>query len=74
MPTDNAPHRRVRLHVIHDLGGGTAKWLSDFARGDAGGENRVLRSFMLDDNAGAGIALYASPGDDELADARLDLR
>jgi O-antigen biosynthesis protein len=65
MPTDHAPPRRVRLHIIHDLGGGTAKWLADFARADAGTENRVLRSFMLDDNAGAGIALYASPAEDE---------
>ena len=62
---DDGIRTRVRLHVIHDLGGGSAKWLQDFVRADAGCENLVLRSFTHDDNAGGGVALYASAFDEE---------
>lgn len=57
--------RPVQLHVIHDLGGGSAKWLRDFAAGDTERANLVLRSFTHDRNAGCGIALYAGPGDEQ---------
>jgi GT2 family glycosyltransferase/glycosyltransferase involved in cell wall biosynthesis len=53
--------RPVQLHVIHDLGGGSAKWLQDFGRADTERTNLVLRSFTHDRSAGTGIALFASP-------------
>jgi GT2 family glycosyltransferase/glycosyltransferase involved in cell wall biosynthesis len=65
MPPEPNPPRAVRLHVIHDLGGGSAKWLADFARADAASVNLVLRSFTHDDHAGGGVALYANPFDEE---------
>ena len=57
--------RPVQLHVIHDLGGGSAKWLQDFAAADSGRTNLVLRSFTHDRAAGGGIALFAHPGDEQ---------
>ena len=48
----------VRLHVIHDLGGGSATWLSDFCLADAANENLVLKSFTQNDAMGCGISLY----------------
>jgi GT2 family glycosyltransferase/glycosyltransferase involved in cell wall biosynthesis len=65
MPDDLQRAKSVQLHVIHDLGGGSAKWLKDFAAADARRVNLVLRSFALDDNAGAGVALYGSAFDAE---------
>ena len=53
--------RPVQLHVIHDLGGGSAKWLQDFGRADPDRTNLVLRSFTHDRSAGTGIALFESP-------------
>jgi GT2 family glycosyltransferase/glycosyltransferase involved in cell wall biosynthesis len=61
---DASAQRPVQLHVIHDLGGGSAKWLADFARADRSRTNLVLRSFAVEDAAGSGIALYAAPEDD----------
>jgi hypothetical protein len=61
---DASSSRPVQLHVIHDLGGGSAKWLSDFARADASRTNLVLKSFAFDTAAGGGIALFSAPDDD----------
>lgn len=49
----------VQLHVIHDLGGGSATWLSDFCLADVANENLVLKSFTQNDAMGCGISLYA---------------
>ena len=51
--------RVVQLHVIHDLGGGSATWLRDFVRADSARGNLVLRSFAQSAAAGSGLALYA---------------
>ena len=56
--------RPVQLHVIHDLGGGSAKWLQDFSRADSERTNLVLRSFTHDRAAGTGIALFADANAD----------
>ena len=40
--------RPVQLHVIHDLGGGSAKWLADYCKADMARTNLVLRPFALD--------------------------
>ena len=51
--------RPVQLHVIHDLGGGSTKWLHDFARADPQRINLVLRSFGHDSASGGGVALFS---------------
>ena len=61
---DAASSRPVQLHVIHDLGGGSAKWLADYVNADRSRTNLVLRSFTFDSAAGAGVALFASPTDE----------
>src|SRR6185436_10289073 len=61
---DASSSRPVQLHVIHDLGGGSAKWLADFANADRSRTNLVLRSFTFDSAAGGGVALFAFPTDE----------
>ena len=51
--------RPVQLHVIHDLGGGSATWLRDYGLADSHRINLVLRSFTHDNAAGCGVALYS---------------
>lgn len=61
---DASGSRPVQLHVIHDLGGGSAKWLADYMDADHDRKNLVLRSFAHDTAAGAGISLHASSAAD----------
>ncbi len=61
---DLSKPRPVQLHVIHDLGGGSAKWLADYIEADAERTNLVLRSFAHDTAAGTGISLHASAAAD----------
>ncbi|HZZ94226.1 MAG TPA: glycosyltransferase [Usitatibacter sp.] len=58
------PVRPVQLHVIHNLGGGSGKWLADFVAADDERRNLVLRSFSHGTAAGSGLALYGSAGDE----------
>jgi O-antigen biosynthesis protein len=51
--------RPAQLHVLHDLGGGTATWLKDFCLADAAGLNLILKSFTHNESMAGGIALYA---------------
>jgi GT2 family glycosyltransferase/glycosyltransferase involved in cell wall biosynthesis len=60
---ERPPGRPVQLHVIHGLGGGSNKWLADFAGADTGRINLVLRSFSQGTPAGNGLALHADAGD-----------
>lgn len=64
MADETQDERPVQLHVIHDLGGGSAKWLEDFVRADTRRANLVLRSFTHDESSGGGLALFARPGDE----------
>jgi GT2 family glycosyltransferase/glycosyltransferase involved in cell wall biosynthesis len=61
---DVSTPRPVQLHVIHDLGGGSGKWLADYVQADSGRTNLILRSFAHDTAAGAGISLHDSPAAD----------
>jgi GT2 family glycosyltransferase/glycosyltransferase involved in cell wall biosynthesis len=61
---DASSARPVQLHVIHDLGGGSAKWLADYVGADHDRANLVLKSFAFDSAAGGGLALFANPGDE----------
>ena len=56
--SDAPAPRPVQLHVIHDLGGGSFKWLADYLGADSERTNLVLRSFAHDTAAGAGISLH----------------
>ncbi len=49
----------TQLHVIHDLGGGSATWLRDFCLADKDKKNLILKSFTQNDAMGCGVALYA---------------
>lgn len=64
MSQESRRARPVQLHVIHGLGGGSAKWLADYCGADTARTNLVLRSFALDAAMGAGLALYTGPGDE----------
>lgn len=51
--------RPVQLHAIHDLGGGSSKWLADYCKADQARTNLVLRPFAHDSAMATGVALYA---------------
>jgi len=55
--------RPVQLHVIHDLGGGSAKWVEDFASADPERANLVLRPFTHDRAMAWGVALFVAGED-----------
>lgn len=55
--------RPVQLHVIHDLGGGSAKWVEDFASADHERANLVLRPFTHDRAMAWGVALFVAGED-----------
>ena len=61
---DASQVRPVQLHVIHDLGGGSSKWLADYVEADTERTNLILRSFAHDTAAGTGISLHASAAAD----------
>ena len=56
--------RPVQLHVIHDLGGGSQKWLADYCKADRERTNLVLRPYAHDVSMATGIALYAEATSD----------
>ena len=58
--------RPVQLHVIHDLGGGSAKWVADFASADTERTNLVLRPYTTDRAMARGVALFAAGSDHPL--------
>lgn len=53
----------IRLHVIHDHGGGIARWCRDFCLADAPGVNLVLAPYSASDAMGEGLVLYAGDAD-----------
>ena len=48
----------VQLHIIHDLGGGSATWLRDFCIADKSRKNLILKSFTQNDAMGCGVSLF----------------
>src|SRR5688500_10125525 len=65
MAQESPRARPVQLHLIHDLGGGSAKWLSDFVRADTQRVNLVLRPFAHGAAMASGVALYADAASEE---------
>ena len=55
--------RPVQLHVVHDLGGGIAKWLGDYCDADTERRNLVLRPLASDAAMARGVALHDGPGE-----------
>ena len=55
--------RPVQLHVVHDLGGGTEKWLRDFAAADRTRINMVLKSVTVGEAMGSALALFTDVTD-----------
>jgi O-antigen biosynthesis protein len=53
----------VQLHVIHDHGGGIARWCRDFCLADAPGANLVLAPYSASDAMGEGLVLHAGDAD-----------
>ena len=56
--------RPVQLHVVHDLGGGTEKWLRDFAGADRTRVNMVLKSITVGEAMGSALALFTDVADE----------
>ncbi len=56
--TPDAAIRPIQLHVIHDLGGGSATWLRDFCLADTDRKNLILKSFTHNNAMACGVALY----------------
>jgi GT2 family glycosyltransferase/glycosyltransferase involved in cell wall biosynthesis len=63
-PAPGLEAKPVQLHVVHDLGGGTATWLEDFSRADAQRTNLVLKSITHQNAMGTALALFARVGDE----------
>lgn len=53
----------MQLHVIHDHGGGIARWCRDFCLADAPGVNLVLAPYSASDAMGEGLVLYTGDAD-----------
>lgn len=57
--------RPTQLHISHSWGGGTARWVSDFCRGDGDRRNLVLQSRSERNHAGRWLELV-EPGRGDL--------
>lgn len=53
--------RATRLHVIHDMGGGSERWCRDFCRADVSEPNLVLKPFYSREMMIEGLMLFADP-------------
>jgi GT2 family glycosyltransferase/glycosyltransferase involved in cell wall biosynthesis len=55
----------VQLHVVHDLGGGIARWCQNYCQADEARINLVLRPWSQGHAMGQGLMLFAGGGDAE---------
>lgn len=51
----------VRLHVMHDMGGGIERWLSDYCCTDRSGRNLILKPFYGSEMWIEGLMLFDNP-------------
>ncbi|HJX57570.1 MAG TPA: glycosyltransferase, partial [Thiobacillus sp.] len=49
----------ARLHVVHDLGGGLARWVRDYCQADEAGVNLILMPYSSSHAMGEGLVLHA---------------
>lgn len=55
----------VQLHVIHDLGGGIARWCGDYCEADDRRINLILKPYSQSQAMGEGLVLFGGMGDAE---------
>ena len=55
----------VQLHLLHDWGGGAARWVADYCRADRNRRNLILKPVASVSGVGKRVALFA-----DLADPR----
>lgn len=60
-PEPASDTRPVQLHVLHDLGGGIARWCEDYCAADTTRANLVLKAYTHGPAFGQGLALYTDP-------------
>jgi glycosyltransferase involved in cell wall biosynthesis len=53
----------VQLHLLHDWGGGAARWVADYCRADRNRRNLVLKPIASVWGVGRRVALFADLGD-----------
>jgi glycosyltransferase involved in cell wall biosynthesis len=53
----------VQLHLLHNWGGGAARWVDDFCRADRTRQNLVLKPIAAVSGSGTRLALYDHPAD-----------
>lgn len=59
----SATTHTTRLHVVHDLGGGIARWVEDFCQTDQAGANLILAPYSSSHARGEGLVLHAGGKD-----------
>lgn len=57
----------ARLHVVHDLGGGLARWVQDYCQADEAGVNLILMPYSSSHAMGEGLVLHAGKTMEPLA-------
>jgi glycosyltransferase involved in cell wall biosynthesis len=53
----------VQLHLLHDWGGGAARWVADYCRADRTRRNLILKPVASVSGAGRQVALFADLAD-----------
>lgn len=56
-------HKPVQLHVVHDLGGGIARWCEDYCQADDQRINLVLKPYRKSQAMGEGLVLLSGRED-----------
>jgi GT2 family glycosyltransferase/glycosyltransferase involved in cell wall biosynthesis len=59
----SATPRTAQLHVVHDLGGGIARWVEDFCQADQAAVNLILAPYSSSPARGEGLVLHAGGKD-----------
>jgi GT2 family glycosyltransferase/glycosyltransferase involved in cell wall biosynthesis len=62
---DRGVLKPVQLHVVHDLGGGIARWCADYCRADDRRINLVLKPYSRSAAMAEGLMLFAGAEDAE---------
>ncbi|MBI1284063.1 MAG: glycosyltransferase [Thiobacillus sp.] len=65
---DKSAKKPVQLHVMHDLGGGVARWCHDYCQADEARINLILRPYSQSRAMAEGLMLYAGSEDAEPLD------
>ena len=55
----------VKLHIVHDLGGGVDLWCRDYCRADVDWHHLILKPFRFIGGQGCGLVLFAAADESE---------